>query len=165
MNAPVVSSVKLSDAGAAHAELVAALHALTIGAEPAARGGDAKPWRAAFVARLLALPGVFAMVAAAPDPVGFVLCLPAGDAVDIAAIGVVAAARRRGIGQCLVAAAAARARGAGAERLMLEVAADNAPAIALYRAAGFAETGRRPAYYAAAPTSAPRDALVLSKTL
>jgi len=160
-----MSGVTLAAAGAQHAELVAALHAATIGAEPAARGGNAKPWSAAFVARLLALPGAFGIVAEAPDPAGFILCLPAGEAVDIAAIGVVDGARRRGIGRRLVTAAAARARALGAERLMLEVAADNAPALAFYRRVGFSDTGHRRDYYAAAPTSAARDALILSKTL
>lgn len=158
-----MSAIVLAPAGIIEAELVAALHATTIGAEPAAP--DVSPWRGAFVASLLALPGAFAIVARAPDPVGFVLCLPAGDAVDIAAIGVIAAERRMGIGRRLIAAAAARARSLGAERLMLEVAADNAPALALYRTEGFTDAGRRPGYYAATPTSARRDALVLSRIL
>lgn len=160
-----MSEIGIAAAGPLEAKLLAALHAATIGADATARAGDSAPWSAPFVARLLSLPGAFAAVAHAPDPAGFVMCLPAGDAVDIAAIGVVASARRRGIGRKLVAAAAARAREAGAARLMLEVAADNKAAIAFYRAEGFHEAGRRPGYYAAAAASAPRDALVLSKNL
>ena len=50
-----------------------------------------------------------------------------------------------------------------AARLFLEVAADNAAALALYRTAGMAETGRRADYYRR-PGGAV-DALVLSKVL
>ena len=38
----------------------------------------------------------------------------------------------------------------GATRMALEVAVDNAPAIALYRALGFVTVGRRKGYYARA---------------
>jgi ribosomal-protein-alanine N-acetyltransferase len=44
-------------------------------------------------------------------------------------------------------AARGRADQAGADSMFLEVAVDNAPAIALYEAAGFAAVGRRPGYY------------------
>ena len=155
-----MSDVRLIQADGAYAEILARLHAATIGAGDAREG-----WSAEFVTRLLALPGTFAFVALAPDPAGFVLCLPAGEAVDIAAIGVVAAARRRGVGRGLVESCIAEAGRAGAQRLMLEVAADNAPALGFYRALGFEETGRRAGYYLAEPRSHPRDALILSKAI
>ncbi|MBS7458819.1 GNAT family N-acetyltransferase [Coralloluteibacterium stylophorae] len=53
----------------------------------------------------------------------------------------------RGLGAALLADAEAQARGAGRELLVLEVRPDNAPARALYRRAGYAETGRIPDYY------------------
>ena len=49
----------------------------------------------------------------------------------------------------LLEAHAARLRRAGAETLFLEVAEDNASALALYRRLGFAEIGRRKGYYPA----------------
>ena len=54
-------------------------------------------------------------------------------------------------------------RRAGAESLFLEVAADNAPALALYRGLGMVEIGRRKGYYpASAGAGAPRrDALTM----
>ncbi len=61
----------------------------------------------------------------------------------------------------LLAACLDEAAGRGAARMHLEVGARNAPAIALYEAAGFVTTGRRPGYYAG-----PRgreDALVMSR--
>jgi ribosomal-protein-alanine acetyltransferase len=55
--------------------------------------------------------------------------------------------RGLGIGRALLLAAGRAAAAAGAARLGLEVRVDNPAAIALYRSAGFAESGRRPGYY------------------
>jgi ribosomal protein S18 acetylase RimI-like enzyme len=52
-------------------------------------------------------------------------------------MGVDAAYRRRGIGRRLIEAAIAKARARGITRIQLEVRADNAAAIALYRSTGF----------------------------
>jgi ribosomal-protein-alanine N-acetyltransferase len=159
-------SVRVISAGPAHAEIVAALHAATIGADNAPADKDA--WNAAWVARILALPGACAVLALAPDhvgPVGFALCLPAGEAFDLVAIGVLAPHRRTGIARKLLARCEDHARTAGAQRLMLEVADDNHGARAFYASAGFEAAGRRKAYYRARPGGAPHDALVLSKAL
>ena len=67
--------------GPSHAAVVAALHEATI-------GGD---WSVGSVERLLALPGAAGLLATRPggdEPGGFALLLPAGDAMEIAAIGV-----------------------------------------------------------------------------
>src|SRR5262249_4201258 len=55
--------------------------------------------------------------------------------------------RGRGVGSALVRAAIDRARGHGLHKLCLEVFAQNAAAIALYRKCGFAEEGRRARQY------------------
>ncbi len=52
-------------------------------------------------------------------------------------------ARRRGVGRALLEACAREGRRAGRRRLTLWVTTDNAPARALYAAAGFEETRRR----------------------
>lgn len=155
------SPPRLARVGPEAAALVAALHARCLGEA----SGDA--WGAESIARLLALPGGFALVATEPGPdaapAGFVLCLAADPAVDIAALGVLPEHRRRGIGAALVAAAARSARTAGAEALLLEVAADNAAAIALYRGCGFAPAARRRDYYRRPGGRC--DALVLRRPL
>jgi len=61
---------------------------------------------------------------------------------------VVAADRRgAGIGRALLEAAERAAAAAGADGMRLEVRADNVAAIALYRRAGYIETGHRRGYY------------------
>jgi len=139
--------------GAAAASALAALHAAA---------GHGRAWDEAEFSRLLETPGAFAFVAPAAAPEGFVLGWATGDDAEILTIAVVASARRRGIGRALLAAAAAAARAAGARRLVLEVAADNAPARALYAAAHFAQIGVRPRYYETANGAV--DALVLART-
>jgi ribosomal-protein-alanine N-acetyltransferase len=56
------------------------------------------------------------------------------------------------------------ARKAEARRLFLEVAESNGAAIALYKQTGFADVGRRKAYYVRAGAP-PEDALMLALEL
>lgn len=65
----------------------------------------------------------------------------------IITIDVAEAQRRRGVGRLLMDALLERCREAEAVRLRLEVAVDNAAAIAFYERLGFTETGRIPGYY------------------
>jgi [ribosomal protein S18]-alanine N-acetyltransferase len=114
-----------------------------------ARCFPADPWSRAALERLLALPGAFLHAAPGPDgaPTGFILALIAGGEAEILTLCVTPGARRRGIARTLLAALYAGARAACAARLVLEVAADNPEARALYAAEGFATVGRRPGYY------------------
>lgn len=86
---------------------------------------------------------------------GYVGVSVAGPQADILTIGTAPASQGRGVGRRLLTHAADCARGAGAEVLHLDVAADNGPALRLYRTFGFEELGRRPSYYAGA------DAIVM----
>ncbi len=159
-----MSKIEVIAAEPAHAAIIAALHAEALGAAPEGATG----WSADWVARVLAMPGAAAALALSSDragPVGFAVCLPAGEAFDLLAIGVLPAHRRAGIARKLLARCENSARAAGAPRLMLEVAEDNTAARGFYRSTGFVETGRRRGYYRARPGAAPRDALVLSKVL
>ena len=69
-----------------------------------------------------------------------------GAEAEILTVGVVPSARRRGIGRDLLHALLAAARASGAAEVFLEVRVDNAPAIALYEAEGFARLGLRRGY-------------------
>ncbi|WP_313409916.1 ribosomal protein S18-alanine N-acetyltransferase [Aeromicrobium sp.] len=66
---------------------------------------------------------------------------------ELMRIGVGLGSRRQGVATRLLEAVEDAARSRGADRMLLEVAADNQPAVALYRRAGYRETGRRRAYY------------------
>ncbi len=132
----------MSPVGPAHAAALAAIHAAAF--PPGER------WGAAAMAELLALPGVFGFI----DPGGgCILARRAGGEAEILTLAVAPAARRRGAGRALLDRVAA-----SPEPLFLEVAAGNAPALALYAAAGFGEVGRRRGYYGPG-----RDALVLRR--
>jgi ribosomal-protein-alanine N-acetyltransferase len=136
-------------AGLLHAAALAAIHAAAF--PPAER------WDAALIARLLAIPGHFAFID--PDG-GMVLARVAADEAEILTFGVVPAARRRGLGRALLDSASVEAARRGAGEMFLEVAADNAAALALYAAAGFVAVGRRYRYYTDGS-----DALLLCRAL
>jgi len=121
---------------------------------------DGEWWTAATWAALLAEPGVYGFAAlAGPEPAGFAVARTVAGETEILSVGVAPARRRHGHGRHLVEAVAARAPGP----LLLEVAADNAAARALYAAAGFAVRGRRRGYYRR--RSGPADALVLARPI
>jgi len=77
------------------------------------------------------------------DENGFVLVQELDDVWEILTLAVAPQARRRGLARNLLGFLCAKAGRA----IWLEVAADNEPALALYGACGFIETGRRKAYY------------------
>ena len=105
-------------------------------------------WDAGAIAKLLALPGAFGWVAARDGkPVGFALARAAAGEAEILTLGVLAECRRAGIGRRLSAAVLERVRADGGQRVVLEVAADNLAALALYRGLGFSSVGVRPDYY------------------
>ncbi len=119
------------------------------------------PWSAPAFADLLASPGVLAF--GVEDGSGFILCRVVAGEAEILTLAVTPPLRRRGLGKALVEAGAKAAADQGARSLFLEVAADNAAAIALYDGAGFTPVGRRAGYYRR-PDGA-IDALVLRRAL
>lgn len=120
----------------------------------------AAPWSEVEFADLLQQAGVFAV----EEADGFILIRVVLDEAEILTLAVRPQARRIGLGGQLVGRGAVRAAQAGAVRLFLEVAEDNVAARALYERAGFAQIGRRKAYYAAADGGR-TDALVLGLDL
>jgi ribosomal-protein-alanine N-acetyltransferase len=121
---------------------------------------EQRPWSAAEFAGLLASPHVFLVT----EPNGFALGRVIVDEVELLTIATAPQAQRQGIGRRLMQAFEAEAKGRGARLAHLEVAADNLPALALYQAQGWAETGRRAGYYPRSDGS-PADALMMQKTL
>ena len=143
---------RLSPPLGAGADRLAALHAAAFAPE---RG-----WSATEIASLAAAPGA-ALLAAAQ---GFALVRVAADEAELLTLAVLPDARRHGLGAALLGAAEAAARTAGAVQLFLDVAADNAPARALYARAGYQACATRPAYYPR-PGRGAADALILTRAL
>ncbi len=147
--------MNLRAARTADASLMAGLHAVSF----------AEAWSAEAFRDLMVLPGNFAFIAKiSRAPAGFVLARTAADEAEILTLAVAPAYRGRGLGRALMRAAAARAAEAGASALFLEVDVENIPARRLYEALGFAEVGRRGAYYARKGVLA-ADALTLKLLL
>lgn len=118
------------------------------------------PWDVRAFETLLGQAGVFAIA----EGDGFILVRVVVDEAEILTLAVRPSARGRGIGARLVGQGATTAAVRGAARLFLEVAPDNEAARALYAGAGFAEAGRRNAYYAR-PDGSRQDGLILALNL
>lgn len=84
----------------------------------------------------------------------------AGETSDVMTIAVLPRARRAGLGRRLLEELVCRAAAGGARRLLLEVRADNEPALRLYSSRGFSRLRSRRGYYPGGV-----DALVLSLDL
>lgn len=115
-------------------------------------------WREAWTRRQveasLAMPHTYALLI---DPegkstdgdreaAGFILVRRAPGEEELLLIGVKPQYRGRGLGELLIERLAEQARDAGADRIFLEMRANN-PAEKLYRRCGFEPIGRRSDYY------------------
>lgn len=133
-----------------------------VGPEAAGRLADLharafeRSWSAVEFADLMDALGVTALEA--ED--GFILIRAAGPDAEVLTLAVAPEARRRGVGRGLVERALAAAAEMGADTMFLEVAADNAAALALYKATGFERAGVRRGYYTR-PEGPKVDALTL----
>jgi ribosomal-protein-alanine N-acetyltransferase len=124
--------------------------------ERAAFGNDA--WSVELVDAEL-LQGSAAVVDADGLVLGWV-AVRGDEPADLTRIAVHPDARRRGLGRALLDEGFELARREGADRMLLEVAATNGPALRLYRSAGFVEISRRRGYYGPGV-----DALVMERRL
>ncbi|MBX3570603.1 MAG: GNAT family N-acetyltransferase [Rhizobiaceae bacterium] len=114
--------------------------------EHAAFAGDRLSRRS--LRQLVAARSAIALSAVADDVVaGYCLVLLRSGSRIARLYSIAVAPGRRGIGRPLLERAEAAARTRGAAELRLEVRADNARAVALYEACGYAAFGSRPGYY------------------
>jgi ribosomal-protein-alanine N-acetyltransferase len=106
-------------------------------------------WTEDMLRSSLSLPGSAALVAElAGRAYGFLQYQWIAGEAEVNTLCVLPAFRRQGFGRLLMDALVRELTARRSERLFLEVAADNAAAVALYRKMGFAETGKRAGYYA-----------------
>ncbi|WP_415921448.1 GNAT family N-acetyltransferase [Tateyamaria sp. SN6-1] len=117
-----------------------------------------RPWSAAEFETLLGQPHT----RLAHVPQGFALWRGIAGEAELLTIAVDPSAQGHGIGTAVMHRWMADAA-TTCDTAFLEVAADNAPARALYAKTGFAQVGLRPAYYARG--TAPADALILRAAL
>lgn len=92
---------------------------------------------------------------------GFAVAASIPPEAELESIAVSSEFQRQGVARALFEAVEAALRAAGVAALVLEVRPSNTPALALYRALGFADAGRRASYYA----DPEEDALVLRREL
>lgn len=107
------------------------------------------PWGSAALATVLGMPGADGRVAVAENgaPLGLLIDQCLGEDAEVLTLGVLPASRRQGIARVLLNDLFSRARAGGATRVVLEVAADNEAARALYLSMGFVRDGIRRGYY------------------
>ncbi|WP_248304575.1 ribosomal protein S18-alanine N-acetyltransferase [Breoghania sp. L-A4] len=112
-----------------------------------------RTWSADEIASFVADPAVMVLVArrASPggtrQPLGFAILRTAADEAEVLTIAVDPRHRGRGYGRMLLEEAIRRLYADRVAALFLEVDAANRPALALYRALGFARVGERRGYY------------------
>ena len=120
------------------------------------------PWSEAQLLEAFGWSGSVMLVAEDAGRItGYVLARSIVDEGEILSIATDPDLRRAGIGRTLLAAATATLEARGVRSLWLEVRTSNAPARAMYAAAGFVESGVRRDYY----RDPVEDALVLQRVL
>ncbi|MFN3209991.1 MAG: GNAT family N-acetyltransferase [Roseovarius sp.] len=136
-------------------EALAALHARAF-------AGQGRGWTAAEFRDLMQRQSIFVL----GDDAGFALGQAVAGEAELLMLVTDPDHRREGRGRAWLCAFEAEARARGADRVFLEVAADNVAALALYRSEGFTELARRAGYYRRpGHEDGPVDAFVLEKRL
>lgn len=134
------------------ADALARLHARAFSATRA--------WSVQEFADLLNHPGTYVE----GDNDSFILVRTVADEAEVLTIATDPDLRRQGRARTALAKGEETAQEMGATVMFLEVAEDNAAALALYVASGYQKVGRRPGYYLP-KDGAPIAALVLRKAL
>ena len=123
-----------------------------------------RPWSAAEFAGLLTQRRCHVI----GDADCFALFTLIADETELLTIATHPKAQRQGLAHARLVDWQRLAIADGATRAFLDVAADNAPALALYRASGFRQTGCRPGYYRRSDGESEGDsvdALLMSRDL
>lgn len=135
------------------------------------RAYPSTPWSEAQWAATLAEAGLAEGTAAVlgvwceQELAGHAVLVNLGLDAELQAVAVAPRWRRRGLARRLLDGVIERAAGWGSEALLLEVRAGNAPALALYRQAGFVADGYRKGYYRALEGDGREDACLMSRAL
>lgn len=120
----------------------------------------AYPWRSQHFADSLASGHQCWVLDTDEGILGHAILMPVVDEIELLSIAITARRQGQGLGSRLLHWLLARAHAADLQAMFLEVASRNAPALALYRRAGFEPVGQRRNYYRASDGSTD-DALVM----
>ena len=154
-DSPAAAAASIEEIHEGDVAAVAAIHACCFD----------EPWQPALIGRIAQARGGFGLLwRGGEEPQGFVLGRTNHARAEVLSLGVAPVARERGIARALMLAAIQRVSLRGLSELYLEVAEDNAAALGLSRALGFAPVGRRPGYYAR-PLAEAVDALTLRRAV
>lgn len=132
-----MKQAQVTQVGPEFGEILSALHTTSF----------SKPWNSSAFTTLLQQPGVKGWIYENPTPSGFILVRAVAEEAEILTFAVSPKDRRREIGKLLLNTACSTLREAGISFLFLEVSTENLAALALYRKLGFAQVGKRAAYY------------------
>jgi len=126
------------------------------------------PWSPAALRDELTKPTVFGLALLASDQtnriISFVLFQRALDEAEMLTLATDPAFQKQGNAKALLATAFMHLTERGIIRCLLDVAADNAPAIALYESLRFHKDGRRKAYYKR-HSAPPVDAILMHRDM
>lgn len=126
------------------------------------------PWSPAALRGELAKPSVFALALLREGEneqiLSFVLFQRALEEAEMLTLATAPDFQKQGHARALLKAAFTHLTERGVDRCLLEVAADNRPAITLYKTLGFTEDGRRKAYYKRT-NAEPVDAILMSSDM
>ena len=106
-----------------------------------------QPWSAAQLSASLNPPSQMVVAECDGAIAGFLAWQTILDEAEIHLIDTAPARQRQGVASALLRYLCQQGTAAGWQRLLLEVRADNRPALALYQGFGFQMNGRRRAYY------------------
>lgn len=150
MTTSVLANVQLRDMGPADLDAVLAIE----------QSVHADPWTRGMFSDALASGYLCKIYEAAGEMLGYVVLMPVLDEMQLLDISIAATRQRQGLGRRLLDEAKLLARSMHMQRMLLEVRTSNVAAIALYRAQGFREIGRRRGYYPA-ENNTREDAIVM----
>lgn len=137
---------RIEPVDASCAEILAALHSETF-----ARGWSAQEFERMLSDRNIVSDGLF--IGRKINPFGFILSRRVLDEAEILSVVIDSTVRGQGFSHPLLKRHLEALLHFGIRNVHLEVDENNGPALALYRSAGFSETGRRKGYYSNADGS------------
>ncbi|MDA8722152.1 GNAT family N-acetyltransferase [Planktomarina temperata] len=121
---------------------------------------NARPWSADEFQHLMAQPGVHVRAVLGCFAMGRLVL----DELEILTVACAVEAQRRGLARQVMLSLCEASAVLGARSVFLEVAADNVPALGLYKSLEFEQVGRRSGYYQRRDGTQ-CDALILRKSL